>query len=245
MGLLVDGFDTPPNMMMGHGRPFYVNRVEEQGFVKAKDVIAYIYDGSGVMPPAIQVPYERALASRDIEIRSVDKKNLERDLGIIIDIFNDAWSDNWGYVPFTREEIVALGNNMKMLVAGDYGRIAFYKGEPVAMAVTLPNINTWIRGLNGKLLPFGWAKVAWNLLAKHPVSVRMPLMGVRKKYHGTMTGSALALGVIETLRRYHIDRGAKEAELSWILENNRPMRRIIETIGGKPYKTYRIYEKTL
>ena len=244
-GVLVDGFDTPPNMMMGHAARYYAKRIEGQGFAKAKDVIAYDYDARIELPRAMRQTYEKAVKSSDLVIRPFDKKHLARDLDIIIAIFNDAWSDNWGFVPFTREEIVALGNNLKMLVANDYIAIATYQGEPAAMAVTLPNINGWIKGLNGRLLPFGWARLAWHLLAKPPASVRMPLMGVRKQYHGTVIGSALALGVIDTVRRYHVSRGTTSGELGWILEDNLAMRRIIEAIGGKPYKTYRIYEKAL
>ena len=245
MGLLVDGFDTPPSMMMGHGMPYYGRRVEELGFTKAKDVIAYDYDATIELPRSMRLIYERAVASSEIAIRPFDKKHLARDLDIVMSIFNDAWSENWGFVPFTREEIAALAKNLKMLVANEYGAIATWQGVPAAMAVTLPNINDWIAGLNGRLLPLGWAKVAWHLLAKPPASVRMPLMGVRKQYHGTISGSALALAVIDTVRRYHLSRGTRRCELSWILEDNTPMRRIAEAIGGKPYKTYRIYGKAL
>lgn len=245
MGLLIDGFDTPPNMMMGHARPYYRDRVEELGFAKVKDVVAYDYDATIPLPRSMRSTYERAVASSEITIRPFDKKHLARDLDIVMSIFNDAWSGNWGFVPFTREEIAALGKNLKLLVANEYGAIATWRGEPAAMAVTLPNINGWIAGMNGRLLPFGWTKLAWHFLAKPPTSVRMPLMGVRKQYHNTVTGSALALAVIDTVRRYHLSRGTARCELSWVLEDNTPMRRIIEAIGGKPYKTYRIYEKAL
>ena len=245
MGCLIDGFGTPPSMMMGHARPYYGARIEEQGYGKAKDVIAYHYATGIDLPRSMTKTYDRALASPDITVRPLDKKNLGRDLGIIIDIFNDAWSQNWGFVPFTREEMVALGSNLKFLVRGDYIAIATFRGEPAAMAVTLPNINDWIKGLDGRLLPFGWSKVVWNLFAKPPQSVRMPLMGVRRKYHDSLIGAALALSVIERLRRYHIARGTQSGELSWILEDNLAMRRLIENIGGKPYKTYRVYEKSL
>ncbi|MBC8036089.1 MAG: N-acetyltransferase [Rhizobiales bacterium] len=245
LGLLIDGFDTPPNMMMAHAMPYYRRRVEELGFAKAKDMIAYDYDATVELPRSMRSIYERAVASSEITIRPFDKKHLARDLAIVMSIFNDAWSENWGFMPFTREEIEALGNNLKKLVASEYIAIADWRGEPAAMAVSLPDLNGWIAGLNGRLLPFGWAKLAWRFLARPPASVRLPLMGVRKVYHNTITGSALALSVIDTVRRYHLSRGTKRAELSWILEDNMPMRRIIEAIGGKPYKTYRIYEKTL
>jgi hypothetical protein len=244
-GLLIEGFETPPSMMMGHALPYYATRIEEAGFAKAKDIIAYHYDGKSTLPRALAVAYERAMKSPHIEVRPLDKRHLDRDLNIIMAIFNDAWSDNWGYIPFTPEEIKALGNNLKMLVTKEYVAIATYKGVPAAMAVTLPNLNEWITGLNGKLLPFGWAKIAWNLFARAPNSVRMPLMGVRKEFQATLTGSSLALSVIETIRRYHISRGTNSGELSWILEDNLPVRHVIEALGAKPYKTYRIYEKAL
>lgn len=245
MGLLVSGFDTPPSMMMGHALPYYAGHLESLGYAKAKDVLAYDYDGLKPLPRAMQAMVDRIKSAGDLTIRPLSKRHLDRDLKIIIDIFNDAWSENWGFVPMTHEEIAALGKNLKMLVGEEYIAIASYKGEPAAMAITLPNLNDWIRDLNGKLLPFGWAKLAWRLMTAPPQSVRMPLMGVRRRFHATPVGSALALAVIDAVRSYHLSRGTKRAELSWILEDNMPMRRMIEALGGVPYKTYRIYEKRL
>ncbi|MGE0237800.1 MAG: dATP pyrophosphohydrolase [Parvibaculaceae bacterium] len=245
MGLLVSGFDTPPSMMMGHALPYYARRLEDLGYSKTKDVLAYDYDGSKPLPRAMQAMVDKVKAAGDLSLRPLSKKHLDRDINIIIDIFNDAWSQNWDFVPMTHEEIAALGKNLKMLVGEEFIAIAAYKGEPAAMAVTLPNLNDWIKDLDGKLLPFGWAKLAWRLLATSPRSVRMPLMGVRRKFHGTPLGSALALAVIDAVRSYHLGRGTKRAELSWILEDNVPMRRMIEALGGVEYKTYRIYEKRL
>lgn len=245
MGLLIDGFDTPPMMMMGHAPRYYGPRVAELGFAKAKDVIAYDYVDETEMPRAMRVAHDKAMSAKDIAIRALDKKNLAAELEIIVSILNDAWSGNWGFVPWTREEMVALGNNLKFLVTGEFIAIAEFKGEPVAMAVSLPNINEWLRGLDGRLLPFGWAKIAWHLFAKPPKSIRMPLMGLRKKYHGTALGAALALGAIGQVRKYHVSRGTRRGELSWILEDNVAMRRMIEMAGARPYKTYRIYEKAI
>lgn len=245
MGLLVSGFDTPPSVMMGHALPYYARHLEERGYVKAKDVFAYDYDGVTPMPRAMHAMVAKIKARGDLSLRPLSKKNLDRDLAIIIDIFNDAWSENWGFVPMTHEEITTLGKNLKILVGENYISIASYKGEPAAMAITLPDLNEWIKDLNGRLLPLGWAKLAWRLMMKPPQSVRMPLMGVRRKYHGTRLGSALAIAVIDTLRSYHLSQGSKRAELSWILEDNLAMRHIIEALGGTAYKTYRIYEKSL
>jgi len=244
-GLLIDGFDTPPSVMMGHGLPYYAMRMEESGFTKAKDVIAYDFIHKGEMPRALNSAYKKALADKDVTLRPLDKKQLMKELQIVVSIANDAWSDNWGFVPWTEEEMTALANNLKMLVTGDYIAIAEYKGEPVAMAITLPNINDWIAGLNGKLLPFGWTKLAWSLYARPPEAVRMPLMGLRRKYHGTPLGAVLGMAAIGRVMKYHLGRGTKRGEASWILEDNMPMRRMIESFGGLPYKTYRVYEKLI
>jgi len=244
-GLLIEGFETPPSIMMGHALPYYAQRMDEAGFTKAKDVVAYDFMDPGEVPRALRSAYDKAIADKDVTLRPIDKKQLMKELEIVVSIANDAWSENWGFVPWTQEEMTALANNLKVLVTGDYVAIAEFKGEPAAMAVTLPNINDWIAGLDGKLLPFGWSKVVWNLFARPPKAVRLPLMGLRKKYHGTPVGAILGMAVIARVRKYHIGRGTTKGELSWILEDNMPMRRMIEAFGGKPYKTYRIYEKLI
>jgi hypothetical protein len=243
VGLLIDGFGTPPSIMMGHAPPYYAPRLEELGFSKAMDLFAYEFRKSGDVPANLQAANARAKADSNIVIRPLNKKKLDSELRIIVDIANDAWSKNWGFVPWTEDEMIALGKNLSMLVTGDYVAIAEYRGEPVAMAVTLPDANRWIRGLNGKLLPLGWSKVAWNLFGRPPEAVRMPLMGLRTRFHGTAQGAKLVIAAIMQVLDYHVRRGTKEAELSWILETNLPMRKMIETFGGLPYKTYRIYEK--
>jgi len=244
-GLLIDGFDTPPTLMMGHARPYYAQRMEEAGFAKAKDVIAYDLFSVGDTPRPLQIAYEKAMSDKNVVLRPLNKRKLVKEVEVVVSIANDAWSDNWGFVPWTKDEMAALADNLKLLVNGDYIAIAEYKGEPAAMAITLPNINDWIAGLDGKLLPVGWAKLAWSLFAKPPKSVRMPLMGLRRKYHGTAAGAVLGMAVIARVRNYHVGRGTTKGEASWILEDNMPMRRMIETFGGKPYKTYRIYEKLI
>jgi hypothetical protein len=245
MGLLINGFDTPPNMMMGHGKLYYAPHMEALGFTKAKDVIAYHYDLTPDSPPILASIQKRALASGDVSLRPLKLSNMKNEIRLIMDIFNDAWSNNWGFVPWTEAELDKLGKDLKLLVNGNYGYIASYKGAPAAFVVTLPNLNDWIKGMNGRLLPFNWAKLAMKVIRKKPTSLRMPLMGVRRKFHNTPTGSALSTLVIEAARKYHAARGGKTAELSWILEDNLPVRRLIETFGGIPYKTYRIYEKAL
>ncbi len=244
-GLLIDGFDTPPSMMMGHAPPYASQQLEALGFRKVKDVFAYDYDIKAPIPPLIERARRRAERASQITVRPINKKNMAAELDVIMEIFNDAWSDNWGFVPFTPDELKLLGTNLKLLVTGEYVAIASYNGVPAAMAITLPNLNEWFADLNGRIMPFGWAKLLPRVLAKKPRTLRLPLMGVRKAYHDSPTGSALAFAVIMALRDYHLKRGVERVEFSWVLEDNKGMRNIIETAGATPYKTYRIYEKAL
>jgi hypothetical protein len=241
-GLLIDGFNHPPRIMMGHARPWYAVHLDALGFAKVIDVLAYDHDGETPLPRPMQAMVDKAYASGDLSVRTLSKKNLHRDLSIIMEIFNDAWSENWGFVPMTQAEIDLLGKNLKMLVGEDYIAIASWKGEPCAMALTLPDINQWIKGLNGRLMLFGWMQILWHLLARPPQAVRMPLMGVKRKFHGHPLGATLALACIDHIRKAHLARGTRRAELSWILEDNWPMRRMLDALGARPYKTYRVYE---
>ncbi len=244
-GLLIDGFDHPPAVMMGHARRWYGPHVEAAGYAKVKDVLAYSFDNSKELPRGLAGMLRKVEQTGELKVRPLSKKNLARDLAILIDIFNDAWSGNWGFTPFSQAEIDKLGADLKLLVDEGYIAFAEYKGEPAAMAVTLPDINQAAKDLKGRLFPFGVFRLLARLKLKAPQAVRMPLMGVRRKFHGTPVGSALAIAVIDTIRRYHVARGTTQAELSWILEDNLPMRRMIEAVGGVPYKTYRIYERKL
>ena len=180
-----------------------------------------------------------------IHIRRLQKSDFVNELDIIRNIFNDAWSQNWGFIPWTEAEFEHLGKDLKMLADEELVKIAQVDGKPAAFIVLLPNINEIIQDLNGRLLPFGWLKMLWRLKVKYPNSARVPLMGVRPQYHDSLMGAALAFGVIASLQQPILKRGIKEIELSWILEDNMGMRNIIESISGRVYKTYRIYSKQL
>jgi hypothetical protein len=243
LGLLVDGFDTPPMVMMGHGHPYYAPRIEENGYRKEKDLLAYIVDSDFKPPPAMRAIMARA--KKRVQTRSLRKSDFKEELKLIRDIFNDAWSQNWGFIPFTDPEFQHLGKDLKMLVDENLMSIAAVDGEPAAFMILLPNINEVIRDLNGRLLPFGWLKLLWRLKVKYPKTARVPLMGVRCRYHDSILGAALAFSMFASLRSPVIKRGIKQVELSWILEDNKGMRNILETVSGRVYKTYRIYGKEL
>jgi hypothetical protein len=242
MGLLIDGFNTPPSMFMAHGKPYFQKLIENQGLQKAKDVVAYEYPFGGDSPMMKKVQ-QRAMSSGDFTLRPLDLKNVQSEVRVLVSIFNDAWSANWGFVPFTEAELTKLAKDLKMLINANFGAVASYRGEPAAFIITLPNLNEYIKGMNGRLLPFNWAKLAMHVLRKKPETYRLPLMGVRRKFHGTPVGTTLAALVVNEMRSYHVQRGGKMGEISWILEDNIPIRRMIELFGGKVYKTYRIYKK--
>jgi len=243
LGLLVDGYDTPPVIMMGHARPYYAHRIEENGYCKLKDLLAYIIDTHLKRPRVIQAIMARA--KNRVQTRSLRKSDFKEELKLIRNIFNDAWSQNWGFIPWTNTEFEHLGKDLKMLVDEDLISIAAVDGEPAAFMIMLPNINEIIRDLNGRLLPFGWLKLLWRLKVKYPKTARIPLMGVRYRYHDSTLGAALAFSMFAALHPPAIKHGIKEVELSWILEDNKGMRNIIEAMGGRVYKTYRIYSKNL
>lgn len=245
-GLLVDGLDRPPVFLTPHARSWYAGHLDRLGYAKAQDTVAYRFDVDHEPLPAVaRRMVDRALATPNITIRPLRMKAFAEELRTIIGIFNDAWSGNWGFVPFTQAEMDRIAADLKLLLRPEFGQIVELDGQPVAFGIILPNLNEAIADLDGSLLPFGWAKLAWRLLGGRIHSCRLPLMGVRRHLHGTPLGAAFAFMVIDRLYRAAAARGFREAELSWILEDNHAMRRMIETAGGRPYKTWRIYEKTL
>ena len=172
-------------------------------------------------------------------------KRYKEELGIVLDIFNDAWSNNWGFVPFTDAEMRQIAKGMRPLVRPPLNFIAEVDGEPAAMIVCLPNLFEIIDDLEGKLLPFGWAKLLWRLKSHRFKSCRVPLMGIRQRHQGSMIGSALLPLLLKSLHRGLVAEGVQRIEMSWILDDNMPMRRVLEGIGAEAYRTYRLFEKPL
>jgi len=242
-GLLVEGFSSPPQIMMGHALPYYAARVEDCGYSKVMDLLAYHIPADFQPPPFLPALFKKY--EGQVRLRPLNKTGFKEDIRIIRDIFEDAWSENWGFVPFTDAEFLELGKNLKLLVDDDLVRIAEVDGEPAAMMVVFPNINEAIADLNGRLLPLGWLKLLWRIKVSFPSTIRVPLMGVRKKFQKSRLGAALALMMITELQIPSLKRKVREAEMSWILEDNVGMRKIIESIGGEAYKRYRIFQKDL
>jgi hypothetical protein len=244
LGVLIDGFDSPPYVMMGHAPAYYGSAIERCGYQPAQDLLAYELDsGTLTIPRVMQALIKRS--GERIQVRNLDRKNKDAELEIMRDIFNDAWQNNWNFSPFTREEFKAVGKELLMIVPGDFIQIASIDGQDAAFIVLLPNINEAIADLNGRLLPFGWAKLLWRLKVNFPKSARVPLMGVRQKYQNTRFGPALAYMTVKGVMDAGQARGLERAELSWILDHNHGVRNIIESVGGEITKRYRMYEKEL
>ncbi|MEM9750127.1 MAG: GNAT family N-acetyltransferase [Pseudomonadota bacterium] len=245
-GLLVDGFDTPPALMMGHDLPRYERQLTQAGYTPAKDLIAYRFSlTNDAVPPRLQKLVKRLASDPSVQMRSLNVSAYRQEVETIMDIFNDAWSENWGFIPFAPPEIAHMATELRPLVKPDWLSIAEWNGEPVAFALALPNLPEATRDLGGRLLPFGWAKLLYRLKVAGLKSIRMPLMGVRKRLQGSTVGAGLSFAVIDAVYQACRARGVVTSELSWILDNNRNMKRLIEEIGGEPYKTYRLFEKPL
>jgi hypothetical protein len=245
-GLLIEGFDQPPLVMMGYHRPAYRAWVEAAGYGKAKDLYTFELDIRIDMIPVIERLIRAGEKNSRIRIRDVDKSKFDQEAAIILDILNDAWSDNWGFVPLTDAEIAYAGKKLKPIIVEDLVKIAEVDGEPVAFMITIPDLNEMIRDLNGSLFPFGWAKLLWRLHKVTTRRVRVPLMGVRKSLqHGRMA-SQLAFMLIEFTRRACVDKyGIYIGEFGWVLEDNQGMMSIAQLPGAGINHTYRIYLKDL
>lgn len=245
-GLLVQGHDHPPTVMMGHNSAAYEAWVEAHGYAKAKDLFTYDLDITQQFPPIIQRIVSSGERNGRIRIRKVDKSRFDQEAQLILSILNDAWSDNWGFTPLTDAEIAYAGKKLKPIVFEDLIRVAEIDGEAVAFMMTLPNLNEMITDLDGALLPFGWAKLLWRLRHPRTRTMRVPLMGVLKKLQASRLASQLAFMMIEYIRRDAVvNYGSSRGEIGWILEDNQGMRSIAEAIESKINKVYRIYERAL
>lgn len=245
-GLLIQGFDHPPTVMMGHHRPEYASWVEAAGYSKVRDLLCYELDITQTMPPLVRRLVKSTERNPRVRIRRVDKSRFDAEAAIILGILNDAWSNNWGFIPLTDAEIAYAGKKLKPIVFEDLIRIAELDGEPVAFMITLPDINELTRDLNGRLFPFGWAKLLWRLRNPRTHTVRVPLMGVVKRLQSTPLAGQLAFTLIEQIRLATIaDHGGRRAEIGWILEDNEGMKAIADALQTRINKVYRVYEKTL
>ncbi|MCO8124468.1 hypothetical protein NHH03_22200 [Stieleria sp. TO1_6] len=244
-GMLVAGFHSPPYIFMGHHLPYYDSLVAGAGLQKQIDLLAYELDIVKAHSPRFDRLLRATARGTNITMRTVDKKRLHTELAMVLDVFNEAWSDNWGHIPMTDAEVNELAMLLRRVFDTDAVILAEIDGELAGFIVAIPNLNELTADLDGKLFPLNWLRLLYRLKFGSCRSVRVPLMGIRKQYQSTRTGAALALSLIERCRQSNVKKGVRFSELSWILESNTAMRGILDAMESPITKTYRMYSKPL
>ena len=235
-GLLVDGFQHPPMIMMSHALPYYGPLLERCGLTKAKDLYAYYLEGN--QPPEKLTQAAAMVAKRlpDVRLRPIDKKRLDQEVDVFKTIYNQSWEKNWGFVPMTEAEIEHMAKQLKQVLDPALVRIAEKDGKPVAIALGLPDVNVAVKHANGRLFPVGLLKILWH--ARHIKRMRLLALGVLPEFRKT----GIDVLLYHSIFKDGTAKGYGAGEFSWILEDNVAIQRPIERIGARHYKTYRIYQ---
>ena len=237
-GVLIDGFEHPPVLLMAHTPPYYQALFERAGWSKAKDLLSYWVEGD--TPPRLVRALERVGRGIDgLEIRRMDLARLDEEVEVIKEIYNAAWERNWGFTPLTDAEIDHMAKDLKPIVDPDFALVAEIHGEPVGFALALPDYNQALRHVNGRLFPFGILKLLWH--RRNIDRLRVFTLGLKPAYRRTGIDALFYLHFF----RNSGAQGRARGEASWILEDNWGMRRGLERMGGEVYKTYRVYGKDL
>lgn len=234
-GLLIDGFDGPPVVMMTYNPPWYRELIERYGFVKAKDLYAYYL--------ANAKPSERLMRMADklreryrVKIRTLDKKRFWDEVGLVRRVYNEAWEDNWGHIPMTDAELNYMAKQLKPVVEPDLVVFAEIDGKLAGFGLALPDMNVALRQMKGNLFPFGWAKALWY--SRKIDTARVVILGVLNKYRKSGVGELIQLEMLNNAAKH----GIVNSEMSWILEDNMSMRTAMEKLGARVYRTYRMYD---
>jgi hypothetical protein len=245
VGILIEGFEKRPMILEPWHPPHYRALIEAEGLGKAMDVLMWelnfgdLKDGER-FDPAIHAAAEKALREEGIEIRNMRKRDMANEVRRFMEVYNEAWGDNWGFVPVTDAEAEFQAKNLKQVIDEDWAYMAEKDGEVVGAALTLPDINQVMAKLNGRLLPLGWLRF---LLGKSKIDrLRVLALGVKHAYHHTGVAAGLYLKHLETAQKPGAIEGG---EMGWILETNKPMNRAMEGMGGKVVKRYRIFERAI
>ena len=235
-GMLVEGFDSSPYVMMTYNPPYYAERMERAGWRKVKDLYAYITPCTDASMTRAKRVADRALRQRKMRVRPIDMKRFDEEVATVWNIYNSAWSRNWGFVPMTKEEFFAMGKDMKQILAPDFVLIGEVDGRVAGFALALPDINQALKRASGNLFPFGLLKILYyQRLIK---DFRVVALGVVEEFRTAGVAAGFYAALFEAAGRL----GYANCEMSWILEDNVLMNRSLEALGAKRYKTYRIYE---
>ncbi|WP_246034556.1 N-acetyltransferase [Qipengyuania marisflavi] len=245
-GLLVRGQEQPPTIMMGHHPAHYRAWIEASGYAPTKQLLTYELDITKDFPPLIQRIVRSGQNNSRITIRYVDKQRWNDEAQIVLAILNDAWSDNWGFVPFTHEEVAYASKKLKPIIHEQLNMIAEVDGRPVAFMLTFPDVNRVLGRINGKLLPLGWLHLLRWLRKPTGADMRVPLMGVLKELHNSRLASQLAFMMIDRIKQNATDKFAsKRGEIGWILEDNQGMVAIADALKTEVNREYLIFKKSL
>ena len=241
-GFLIEGFDSPPVVMMPYNQPYLPKLAERFGLKKAMDLLAYKLISDDPIPERIQTVADRIRQRAGITLRSINMSDFDNEARRINSIYRDAWEKNWGFVPMTEEEFFHMARQLKQIIDPNLVIIAEHEGKPVAFSLAVPDVNQALIHLNGKLLPLGLLKLLWHTKIRNKIDgARIIMLGVMPRFQKRGIDSML---YVSTYQR-GVERGYTWAELSWILETNDLMRRGAEQLGAKMYKRYRIVEMPL
>jgi hypothetical protein len=245
-GVLIEGFEHPPALDMGHSRPYQAALAEACGLVKEKDLFAYRYDVKDGFNARTQKAWEQVQAMQEVRMRSVSLRNLRRELDLIMEIYNETWAGKWGYVPLSSAELDKMARDLSLVVDPDLAFIAEVNGVPGGMCIAVPNLNEVIADMGGSLFPFNWAKLLWRAKVRHPKSARLIVLGVRAELRKNVKryGALSAAMYVEVAKRGRA-KGYEWAELSWTREDDAPINLGIRSMGARVYKKYRVYEKQI
>ena len=246
VGVLIEGFDTPPRIGMPHNRPYVGPLIESAGLAKAKDFYAWWYT-SGQIDERTRRIAERTLQLPNVRVRPMELSNFRREVDIVRDIYNSAWSQNWGFIPFTTDELEIIATEYKMFVDTEIALIAEVDGKPAAMCFAIPDVNEMVKDFDGELMrrPQNLLKLLWRLRFRRPKHARLLLLGVKEEYRASHRYGTLAAVLYVEVARRGAARGYVGGELSWTLEDNVMINRGIERMGARRYKTYRVYERQI
>jgi len=244
VGILVEGHEHPPAVMMGHSRAWQQRVVESAGLEKAKDLLAWRFETGNIPKRALRA-WEKVQGMPEVRLRTVRPKDMDRELEIIMRIFNDAWESNWGWVPATPAEVKKIGEDLRLVLDKDLAFIAEVDDRPVAICIALPNVNEVIRDFDGKLGPIQLGKLLWRLKIKRPKSGRLMMLGIASELRGKKKYGGLSHAMYVEVARRGEKLGYEWGELSWTLEDNAPVNLGIRSMGAKVYKKYRVYEQPL
>ena len=245
-GLLIKGFEHPPMIMMGHHPVHYREWIEAAGYRHEKSLYTYALPVQREFPPIVGRIVKSGERNPRINVRPLNLRNYDEEVQTVLRILNDAWSGNWGFVPFTDREIAYAAKKLKPILHPDINLIAELDGRPVAFIMTIPNVNDVLRETGGKLFPFGWIKMLRWLRKPKGTGMRVPLMGVLKEFHNSRMASQLAFMMIDRIRRVSADKfQAVDGEVGWILDDNQGMVAIAEAIDSDINREYAIYVKEI